>query len=136
MTPLVTQISWTNQLLIMSVSKSVEERYFYMTLCAKEHYSKLELELQMDCAYYERYMLSSKKLIPESVPQNVRGSILDTYVLLFLDLPEQYSERNLLKAITANFKQFILELGKAFTFIGEKYRVNVGGTGFLLESDE
>ena len=37
-TPLVTQISWTNHLLIMSGSKSVEERHFYMTLCAKEHY--------------------------------------------------------------------------------------------------
>ena len=42
-TPLVTQISWTNHLLIMSGSKSAEERHFYMTLCAKEHYSKREL---------------------------------------------------------------------------------------------
>ena len=70
-TPLVTQTSWTNHLLIMSGSKSAEERHFYMTLCAKEHYSKRELERQMDSAYYERFMLSSKKLIPESVPQDV-----------------------------------------------------------------
>lgn len=89
-TPLVTQISWTNHLLIMSGSKTVEERHFYMALCAKEHYSKRELERQMSSAYYERYMLSSKKLVPESVTQDVRGSILDTYVLEFLDLPEQF----------------------------------------------
>ena len=132
-TPLVTQISWTNHLLIMSGSKSAEERHFYMTLCAKEHYSKRELERQMDSAYYERYMLSSKKLIPESVPQDVRGSILDTYVLEFLDLPEQYSERNLRKAITGNLKQFILEFGKDFTFIGEEYRVQVGGQDFYID---
>ena len=43
-TPLVTQISWTNHLLIMSGSKTAEERHFYMALCAKEHYSKRELE--------------------------------------------------------------------------------------------
>ena len=42
-TPLVTQISWTNHLLIMSGSKTAEERHFYMALCAKEHYSKREL---------------------------------------------------------------------------------------------
>ena len=132
-TPLVTQISWTNHLLIMSGSKSAEERHFYMALCAKEHYSKRELDRQMSSAYYERYMLSSKKLMPESVPQDVRGSILDTYVLEFLDLPEQFSERNLRKAITENLKQFILEFGKDFTFIGEEYRVQVGGQDFYID---
>lgn len=132
-TPLVTQISWTNHLLIMSGAKTVEERHFYMALCTKEHYSKRELERQMDSAYYERYMLSSKKLLPESVPQDVRGSILDTYVLEFLDLPEQFSERNLRKAITENLKQFILEFGKDFTFIGEEYRVQVGGQDFYID---
>ena len=87
-TPLVTQISWTNHLLILSGAKFAEERHFYMALCAKEHYSKRELERQIGSAYYERYILSSKKLMPESVPQDVRGSIFDTYVLEFLDLPE------------------------------------------------
>lgn len=91
-TQLVTQISWTNHLLIVSGSKSAEESHFYMELCAKNHYSKRELERQMDSAYYERYMLSPKKLLPETVPQSVRGSILDSNVLEFFDLPEQYSE--------------------------------------------
>lgn len=132
-TPLVTQISWTNHLLIMSGSKSAEERHFYMELCAKNRYSKRELERQMDSAYYERYMLSAKKLLPETVPQNVRGSILDSYVLEFLDLPEQYSERNLKKAILENLKQFILEFGKDFSFIGEEYRIQVGGQDFYID---
>ena len=87
----------------------------------------------MDSAYYERYMFSSKKLVSESVPQDVRGSILDSYVLEFLDLPEQYSERNLRKAITSNLKQFILEFGKDFTFIGEEYSVQVGGQDFYID---
>ena len=132
-TPLVTQISWTNHLLIMSSSKTVEERHFYMTLCAKEHYSKRELERQISSAYYERYMLSNKKPLPESVPQDVRKSILDTYVLEFLDLPELFSEKNLRKAIIENLKQFILEFGKDFTFIGEEYRVQVGNTDFFID---
>lgn len=132
-TPLVTQISWTNHLLIMSGSKSIEERHFYMTLCAKERYSKRELERQMDSAYFERYMLSSQNPLPEVVSKDVRCSILDTYVLEFLDLPNGYSERNLRKAIIENLKQFILEFGKDFTFIGEEYRIQVGGQDFYID---
>ena len=132
-TPLVTQISWTNHLLIMSKSKTKEERDFYIALAAKEHYSKRELERQLDSSYYERYMLSSGKQPPELVPQTVRNSILDTYVLEFLDLPEQFSERNFRKAIIENLKNFILEFGKDFTFIGEEYRVQVGGQDFFID---
>ena len=132
-TPLVTQISWTNHLLIMSGSKSAEERRFYIELCIKNNYSKRELERQIDSAYYQRYMLSTKKQLPESVPNTVRGNILDSYVLEFLNLPEQYSENNLKKAIIVNLKNFILEFGKDFTFIGEEYRVQVGGQDFYID---
>lgn len=132
-TPLVTQINWTNHLQIMSSAKSMEERHFYLQLCAKEHYSKRELERQIDSAYYERCMLSAQKPVPEMAPQNVRGSILDTYVLEFLDLPEQYSERNFKKAIIENLKQFILEFGRDFSFVGEEYRVQVGNTDFYID---
>lgn len=131
--PLVTQISWTNHLLIMSACKTADERHFYMQLCIKEHYSKRELERQLDSAYYERYTLSGGIQPTDLVPQNVRSSILDTYVLEFLDLPEQYSERNFRKAIIDNLKQFILEFGKDFTFIGEEYRVQVGGQDFYID---
>ena len=130
---LLTQLSWTNHLLIMSKSKTKEERDFYVALAAKEHYSSRELERQLDSSYYERYMLSAGKQSPELVPQTVRNSILDTYVLEFLDLPEQYSERNFRKAIIQNLKQFILEFGKDFTFIGEEYRVQVGGQDFFID---
>ena len=85
---LLTQLSWTNHLLLMSKSKTKEERDFYVALAAKEHYSSRELERQLDSAYYERYMLSSGKQPPDLVPQTVRNTILDTYVLEFLDLPE------------------------------------------------
>ena len=66
-TPVVTQISWTNHLLIMSGCKTDEEREFYIRLCIKENYSKRQLERQLDSGYYERYMLSTEALLPESV---------------------------------------------------------------------
>ena len=131
--PLVTQISWSNHLLIMSKSKSPEERRFYMKLCIREHYSKRELERQLDSSYFERYVLSSGKQPPELVTKEVRDSILDTYVLEFLDLPEHYSERNFRKAIIQNLKNFLLEVGRDFSYIGEEYRLQVGTHDYYVD---
>lgn len=51
---LLTQLSWSNHLLIMLGCKTDEEREFYISLCIKEHYSYRELERQIDSGYYER----------------------------------------------------------------------------------
>ena len=130
---LLTQISWSNHLIIMSSTKTKEERHFYIELCIKNQYSFRELERQIDSAYYQRYMLSVNKPLPENVPNVLKGNILDTYVLEFLDLPKQYTESNLKKAIIENLKNFILEFGKDFTFIGEEYRIQVGGQDFYID---
>ena len=131
--PLVTQLSWTNHLIILSGAKSAEERRFYIELAIRERYSKRELERQIDSAYYERHVLSQGKQLPEHISQTVRNSILDTYILDFLDLPEQYSERNFQKALIENLKNFLLELGKDFSFIGEEYKVQVGGHDYFID---
>lgn len=131
--PLVTQISWTNHLLIMSGCKSDEEREFYIKLCIKENYSKRQLQRQLDSGYYERYMLSKDSLLPEKVKQLGENPFLDSYVIEFLDLPNEYHENDLRKALIKNMKNFILELGKDFTFIDEEYRVQVGGDDFRID---
>ncbi|MDR1206151.1 MAG: DUF1016 N-terminal domain-containing protein, partial [Peptococcaceae bacterium] len=92
--PLVTQISWTHHLIIMSGAKSIEEKEFYIALCVKEKYSKRELERQLQSAYYQRYMLSTRKPAPVDVPHDENARFLDSYVLEFLDLPDKYSEGN------------------------------------------
>lgn len=111
MFPLVTQLSWTNHLLIMSGSKSDEEREFYMRLAIKERYSKRQLGRQMDSGYYERYMLSKSKLLPEPL-QAQPNPFLDQYVVKFLDLPDVFHENDFRKALVKGMRDFILELGK------------------------
>lgn len=132
-TPLVTQISWTNHLLIMSGCKSDEEREFYMRLCIKENYSKRQLERQIESAYYERYMLSKEKLLPNNVMNLGENPFLDSYVMEFLDLPNEYHENDLRKALISNMRDFILELGKDFTYIDQEYKVQVGGDDFRID---
>ncbi|NLK45524.1 MAG: DUF1016 domain-containing protein [Treponema sp.] len=133
--PLVTQLSWTNHLKIMSACKTMEERIFYMNMCIKERLSKRELARQIDSGYYERYMLSQKPLSPAiAESKRATGNIfLDNYVLDFLDLPHTVSERDLQKSIIRNLKDFILEIGKDFTFIGEEYRVQVGKHDYYID---
>ncbi len=137
-TPLVTQLSWTNNLLILNGTKSSEERYFYLKLCIKENYSKRELYRQLQSSYYERYMLSCKNdlLNTEEINSKVdypNTRILDTYSLEFLNLPINYSEKDLKKAIIKNLKDFILEIGKDFTFIGDEYRIQVGNRDYFID---
>lgn len=133
--PLVTQLSWTNHLKIMSACKTMEERIFYMNMCVKERLSKRELERQIDSGYFERYMLSQKTLTPaiEKSKRATGNVFLDNYVLDFLDVPETVSECDLQKSIIRNLKDFILEIGKDFTFIGEEYRVQVGKHDYYID---
>lgn len=133
--PLVTQLSWTNHLKIMSACKSMEERIFYMNMCIKERLSKRELERQIDSGYYERFMLSQRPLSP-AIDESRRAAsniILDNYVLDFLDVKEVVSENDLQKSIVRNLKDFILEIGKDFTFIGDEYRVQVGNHDYYID---
>lgn len=131
--PLLTQLSWSNHLLIMSGCKSDVEREFYMRLCIKENYSKRELERQINSGYYERYMLSKEKLLPEPIKGLKENPFLDSYIIEFLDLPKNFKESDLRKGLIQNMKEFILEVGKDFTFIDEEYRVQVGGEDFRID---
>ena len=130
--PLVTQLSWTNHLLIMSGCKSDEEREFYIMLSVKERYTKRQLERQIDSGYYEHYMLSKDKLLPEKVKSEL-NPFLDSYVVEFLDLPSGFLEKDLRKGLIAGMKQFILEIGRDFTFIDEEYAITVGGEDFRID---
>ena len=133
--PLVTQLSWSNHLKIMSACKTMDERIFYMNMCIKERLSKRELERQIDSGYYERYMLSQnpQSLALETAKKATGNIFLDNYVLDFLDVPEPMSEHDLQKSIIRNLKDFILEIGKDFTFVGEEYRVQVGNHDFFID---
>lgn len=123
MSTLLTQISWSNHLAIMSKAKTEEERHFYITLCIKESYSARELEREINSGYYERYMLSKERLLPEPIRGLKENPFLDSYVIEFLDLPKNFKEADLRKGLIPNMKDFIWEVGKDFTFVNEEYRV-------------
>lgn len=132
---LLTQITWTNHLIILSKAKSIEEKEFYILLASKEKYASRELERQFKSGYYERFMLSNKivSAVPTQINKKIFSKFKDTYVMEFLQLPDIYEEKDLQKSIIRNMKKFILEFGRDFTFVGEEYRVQVGNSDYYID---
>ena len=131
--PLVREISWTQNLLIMSRTKTEEAREFYLLLCNRNNYSKRELERQIDSMLFERTMISDERNKLFLAKNTGLTALRDSYVLEFLDIPETHKEKELRKLIVVNIRDFILEFGKDFTFVGDEYRIQVGNKDFYID---
>lgn len=129
---ILAKISWTHHLLILSKTKSIEEKIFYLNICLTERLSKRELERQLNAATFERTMLGNKfgSVITRQLPH---GIFKDPYVFEFLALPEIHSEEDLQQALIKNLQNFILEMGKGFTYMGSEYRLQVGNKDYYTD---
>ena len=135
LSPVVREISWTNNLLIFSRCKTIEEMEFYLKLVKQENYSKRELDRQISASLFERTMIGNSKLSP-TVRENTKditNAFRDSYVFEFLNLPDPHSESDLQRGLVRQMKNFILELGKDFLFIGEEFKLQVGNSDFYLD---
>jgi predicted nuclease of restriction endonuclease-like (RecB) superfamily len=131
--PLVREITWSNNILIMAGAKTNESKEFYLKLCIKNNYAKRELERQIDSMLFERTMLSDKRNKNLIAKNRSLGVLRDNYIMEFLNIPEKHSEKDLRSAILTNLKKFILEFGKDFSLVGEEYRVQVGNQDFYID---
>ena len=135
LSPLVTELSWTHNLLIMNRSRRDEEREFYLRVCIREQWSKRELERQLAGSLFERTVLSPPKLSPVVTESHREAALLfkDSYLVEFVDLPHAHSEKDLQRGLIENLKQFLVELGRDFCFVGDQYPLQVGGRDFALD---
>lgn len=135
LSPLVREISWTNNLLIFSRCKTIEEMEFYLKIVKQESYSKRELDRQISASFFERTMIGNSKLSPVVRESNndLSNTFKDSYVFEFLNLPVPHSESDLKRGLVIRMKNFILELGKDFLFIGEEYKLQVGNNDFYID---
>ncbi len=135
LSPLVREISWTNNLLIFSRCKSIEEMEFYLKYVKQENYSKRELDRQISASLFERTLIGNSKLSPTVRESNkdISNTFKDSYIFEFLNLPEPHSESDLQRGLVRQMKNFILELGKDFLFIGEEFKLQVGNNDFYID---
>ncbi len=131
------ELSWSHNRIIFAL-KTNEEREFYLRLSIKERLSVRELERQVNASYYERTLLSltqNQELssLPRVLPNGLENIFKESYVLDFLNLPENHNESDLQKGLVHQMKTFLLELGKDFLFMGEEYRLQVGNKDFFID---
>ena len=133
--PLVRQLPWTHHLIILNQSKRPEERAFYLRLAVQEKWSKRQLERQFKVALFERTVLSPAKVSPvvTQIHPEAASVFRDSYLVEFLELPDSHAEADLHRGLLARLKEFLIELGRDFCFVGSEYPVQVGGRDFALD---
>ncbi len=133
--PLVRELPWSSNLLILAHCKTPEEREFYIRLASQQRWPKRELDRQLNSALFERMASGKVKLSAALTKQHPDAASVfkDRYMLEFLQLPENHAERDLQRALVSNLKQFLLELGRDFSFVGEQFCVQVGRDDFFID---
>ena len=132
---LLRQLSWTHHLIILGQSRDPEERAFYLRMAAQEKWSSRELERQCKAALFERSVLQPPKVaavLRQNQPE-AQGVFRDMYLVDFLKLPDGHNEADLHLGLVRQLKDFLIELGRDFCFVGSQYPLQVGGRDFALD---
>lgn len=139
--PLVRQLSWSHILLIIPINDELQ-RTFYLTMAADQRWSKRTLKAKIDGMLYERTAIAKQ---PEAVishdldklrnERKMSADLVfqDPYVLDFLGLHGNYSERDLESAIVADLQTFITELGNDFAFMARQKRITVDNEDYYID---
>jgi len=134
------KLSWSHYVEILKSDNDLEIG-FYIKQTEKENWSVRELKRQMKSMLFHRIALSKDKkgvLKLAEQGQEIQKSediLKDPYVLEFLNFPEnnQYLEGELEEKLISNLQNFLLELGKGFTFEKRQYRISIGGKHFYVD---
>ncbi|WP_371857429.1 YhcG family protein [Pseudomonas sp. Irchel s3b2] len=134
-TALLSQLPWTQNLIILNQSKRPEEREFYLRMAIQEKWSSRELERQLKAALFERSVISPLKVSPlvRQMHPEAMSVFKDTYMVEFLDLAHGHVEADLHGGLLRRLRDFLIELGRDFCFIGSQYPLQVGGRDFALD---
>lgn len=124
------ELSWTNYRLLLRVEDETA-RKFYLNECVESSWSSRQLERQINSFYYQRLLASQdKKLVKAEAESNNKiikpaDLLKNPYILEFLDLKENtaYLERDLETSIISKLQEFLLELGKGFSFVARQQRI-------------
>ncbi|MEP6587872.1 MAG: PDDEXK nuclease domain-containing protein [Polaromonas sp.] len=133
--PLARQLPWTHNLIILNQSQRPEEREFYLRQAIREQWSKRELERQFKTALFERTVLHPVKVTPlvSQTHPDALSVFKDSYLVEFLDLPQVHLEADLHQGLLRQLRNFLIELGRDFCFVGSQYPLQVGGRDFALD---
>ena len=135
------QLSWSHNRLIMNIDNEAK-RTFYLEEMIKSNWSVRQLERQINSFYYERLLSTSKEHKEEvkneinllEKKEKVQDFIKDPYVLEFLDIKDRrFLEKDLESNLLEHISEFLLELGRGFSFVARQKRIDVDGDNFYID---
>jgi predicted nuclease of restriction endonuclease-like (RecB) superfamily len=136
LSPLVREISWTKNLVVLERCKGDAEREFYLRRTQQFGWTKNVLIHQIENRTYEKTMASQTNFdvaLPEEIRKQAKLAVKDEYTFDFLELADEHSERQLEQAILAKIEPFLLEMGGMFAFIGSQYRLEVDDKEYFID---
>ncbi len=134
--PLVREISWSKNIVIMEKCKENLEREFYIKMTKRYGWTKNVLINNLENKAYEKYLLNQTNFdetVPEKYRLQAKLAVKDEYTFDFLEMSIEHSEKELERGLINNVKAFLSEMGGTFTFIGNQYRLNVDGDDFFID---
>lgn len=139
--PLVRQLSWSHFLYLIPIEEGLK-RQFYIEMCKIENWSKRTLKEKIDSLLYERTAISKKpdEVIEKDLEKLKKDNQLsvdlvfrDPYFLDFLELKDNFSEKDLEQAIIVELQKFISELGNDFAFLGRQKRIIIDNKDYYID---
>lgn len=137
---LCSELSWSHYRLLMRIADS-DARSFYTEECARSAWSVRQLERQIHTMYYQRILASRDKTavaaeIQQTEPKaEYEKAIKDPYVMEFLQIkPDTHVyESDIEQALIDHLQQFLLELGRGFSFVSRQKRFTLDGQDFFID---
>lgn len=134
--PLVREIGWSHNIIIFEKCKDVLEREFYIRMTRRMGWSKNVLVHQIENKAYEKTLINQTNFtetLPDKVHKHANLAVKDEYAFDFLELGEEYSEMELERAIVARVNRFLIEMGGAFAFMGNQFRLEIEGSEYFID---
>ena len=136
--PLVGEIPWSHNLIILDKTKSDYEKEYYCRIVLKYNWSKRVLVHQIESKSFERFLTDNKthnfdKSLPVKISKEAKKTFKDSYMLDFLEISENIKEKQLEEKLIEKLKDFLLELGVGFTFIGIQYKIKLGKNEYFID---
>ncbi len=135
---LVGEIPWGHNILIFSKLKDDAEREYYLKASASYGWSRNVLGLKIKSQDYQRSIIGNASsnfeiALPEELVEQTTEAIKSSYNLEFLGLNQKASEREIEVGLIAKLRDFLIELGYGFAFLGSQYKLKLGEKDYFLD---
>lgn len=130
------EISWSNNIIIMEKCKDDLQREFYIQMVKRYGWTKRILSNFIENKTYEKYLLNQTNFdltLPEERKIQAKLAVKDEYTFDFAEMSPEYSEHELEMQLINHIREFLIEMGGDFTFIGNQYHLLVGSRDLYID---